>query len=138
MYKFGTAFNCIDGRAQMPVIDWLKLGFNVQYVDLITEPGADAFLLNGTSNQIYSVREKIRLSLEKHQSEILAVAGHFDCLANPVSKEEHWRQIEETVNFIESWGVWVRIVGLWVNQWSSIDVICDTQKEEYKVSKSFL
>ena len=122
----------------MPVIDWLKLSFNVQYVDLITEPGADQVLLNGTSSQIYSVKEKIYLSLDRHQSEILAVVGHFDCLGNPVSKEKHFEQIEQTVNLIESWGFWVRIVGLWVNQWSSIDVVCDTQKEEYKVGRSFL
>ncbi len=122
----------------MPVIDWLKLGFNVQYVDLITEPGADQVLLNGTSSQIYSVKEKIYLSLDRHQSEILAVVGHFDCLGNPVSKEKHFKQIKETVDLIESWGFWVRIVGLWVNQWSSIDVVCDTQKEEYKVGRSFL
>lgn len=122
----------------MPVIDWLKIGFNVQYVDLITEPGANQLLLTGTSSQIYSVREKIQLSLEKHASEVLAVAGHFDCLANPVSKEEHWQQIKESVNLIESWGFWVRVVGLWVNQWSSIDIVCDTQKEDHKIIKSFL
>ncbi len=42
--RFGTALNCIDGRTQIPIINWLKENFDVDYVDLITEPGMDKVL----------------------------------------------------------------------------------------------
>ena len=37
--KFGTAINCIDGRAQEPLIAWFKSEHGLDYVDLITEAG---------------------------------------------------------------------------------------------------
>lgn len=39
--RFGTALNCIDGRAQILVISWVKESFGVDYVDMIIEPGMD-------------------------------------------------------------------------------------------------
>ena len=45
--SFGTVLNCIDGRTQIPVINWIKENFNVEYVDLITEPGMDKIVSEG-------------------------------------------------------------------------------------------
>ena len=42
--SFGTAINCIDGRVQLPVINWMKATHHVDWVDVITEPGADEAL----------------------------------------------------------------------------------------------
>ncbi len=36
---FAVAINCMDGRIQIPVIDYVKKRFHVRYVDMITEPG---------------------------------------------------------------------------------------------------
>lgn len=44
---FGTALNCIDGRTQIPIINWMKENFGLDYVDLITEPGMDKVLSQG-------------------------------------------------------------------------------------------
>jgi len=35
---FATAINCMDGRAQLPVIEWIKEKQPVGFVDMITEP----------------------------------------------------------------------------------------------------
>ena len=43
---FGTAINCIDGRVQIPVITWMREVLSLDYVDLITQPGADGLLAN--------------------------------------------------------------------------------------------
>ena len=32
---FATAINCMDGRVQIPVIEYLKKEFKVDYVDMI-------------------------------------------------------------------------------------------------------
>ena len=39
-----VCLNCIDGRVQVPVIDWIKDKFKVDHVDMITEPGMDGLL----------------------------------------------------------------------------------------------
>ncbi|MEN6292607.1 MAG: carbonic anhydrase [Methanobacterium sp.] len=41
---FATCLNCIDGRVQLPVINWIMKNYNVKYVDMITKAGMDGFL----------------------------------------------------------------------------------------------
>jgi len=36
---FVTAINCMDGRTQEPIINFMKQRFKVDYVDMINEPG---------------------------------------------------------------------------------------------------
>lgn len=36
MGKFATAINCMDGRVQIPVIEYIKSKYEVDYVDMIT------------------------------------------------------------------------------------------------------
>ncbi len=36
---FATAINCMDGRTQEPIINYMKNKFKVDYVDMISEPG---------------------------------------------------------------------------------------------------
>jgi hypothetical protein len=127
--KFGTAINCIDGRVQASVTDWIKLHTGVQYVDMITEPGADRLMASEGAEEIVSIFDKLNLSIRAHQSRIVAVCGHFDCAANPVDPEKHKVQIEESVELIGSWNLGIRIVGLYVNEWDSVDLIYDSDSE---------
>ncbi len=39
--KFATSVSCIDGRIQIPLTNWIKENYSVDYVDTITEPGDD-------------------------------------------------------------------------------------------------
>ena len=135
--KFGTAICCIDGRVQTPVADWIRLHSQVQFVDMINEPGADKILSEGTSNLIAYVADKVEISIKVHQSKIIAVVGHYDCAANPVSFREHKEQIEFGVDMVNSWNLGVRVVGLYVNEWNSVDLICDSETE-FEPLKSFL
>ncbi len=52
---FGTAKNCLDGRVQIPVLDWIKLHSRVQYVDMITEPGVDKVLAQGKQDHKFQL-----------------------------------------------------------------------------------
>jgi hypothetical protein len=45
--EFATAINCIDGRAQIAVTDFLQRTFDVAYVDMITEPAPSKILSEG-------------------------------------------------------------------------------------------
>ena len=113
---FGTAINCMDGRAQLPVIAWLKERYTLDFVDTITEAGADCVLLRGTPEQGASVQARVRISVEKHGSRLVAVVGHHDCAGNPCSEEEHRRQIAESVTAVRAWGLPVEVIGLWLDE----------------------
>lgn len=135
--NFGTAVNCIDGRAQSPVTDWVRLNFNVKYVDMITTPGADKALSEGHDQRVERIRKKVWLSVDRHMSPVVAIAGHFDCLANPCSFEERREQIISSVESVRAWKMGVRVLGIYVNEWGSVDVIADPDAESEQLS-SFL
>jgi hypothetical protein len=123
MSDFVTAINCIDGRVQRPVSDWMKMMFLARYVDTITEPGPDKVLTQGPRESVESIRRNVALSANAHGSRAVAIAGHHDCAANPVSKEEHLRLIRKAVEVVASWGLPVRVVGLWVNEWWWVELV---------------
>ncbi len=116
--KFGTAINCIDGRTQNPVSQWIKENYSVDYVDTVTEPGPDKVLLEVNIEKIEQIKSKLLISIKAHNSSLIVIAGHHDCAGNPVSKEEHLTQIKKSINMIKSWNFPVKVVGVWVNdQW---------------------
>lgn len=112
--KFVTAINCIDGRVQTCVTEWLKEQYKADFVDMITEPGPDKALIEGSAELIASVKYKLNISTGSHHSDLIAIVGHYDCAANPVSNEEHFTQIAKCVEIIKSWNYPAQVIGLWV------------------------
>jgi hypothetical protein len=118
--KFATAINCMDGRVQEPVISWFKIRQGYDYVDMITEPGPIKSLADGDPKVIESIKMRTAISVEKHHSDIIAVVGHYDCAGNPESKEVQLAQIDYSIQEVKSWGFNVKVVGLWVgDSWSA-------------------
>jgi len=116
--RFGTAVCCIDGRIQEPVAASLKAKYLLDYVDMITEPGADAVLAAGPPEVQEQLRAKVQLSLERHGSTVLAVVGHHDCAAAPGTRDEHAAQLRRALEVVRGWALSATIEGLWVNeQW---------------------
>ena len=116
--KFGTSINCIDGRTQIPVSQWIKDNYSVDYVDMVNEPGCDKLLPGDNTVKIEEVKAKALISVNAHKSSVIVVAGHHDCAGNPISKEEHISQIKQSVDAIKAWGLSVEVAGVWVNdQW---------------------
>jgi hypothetical protein len=132
--KFATAITCIDGRVQQPISDWIKLNTNVHYVDLVTEPGPDKVLSSGPAHLIEDIIRRARFSVRNHQSPVVAVTGHHDCAANDADKAEHVDQILDGVRVVLSHHLNVRVLGLWLNEWNSVEVVWDTQTRESPTS----
>ena len=124
-YRFGTAVNCMDGRVQEPVAHWLKEHFILDYVDTITEPGADKLLATGADEELERIRTKVGISLHHHGSTVVAVVGHHDCAGNPASPEEHREQICAAVRRLRLWNIPATIVGLWVGERWQVEVVPD-------------
>ena len=121
--KFVTAINCIDGRAHRPVHDWLKASFDAEFVDRITDPGVDKALASGSEDVIERIKKEVLISVNAHHSKTVAVIGHHDCAANPVSEAQHKRDIRQAVATAQSWNLPVELIGLWVNSEWQVEVV---------------
>ena len=123
--KFATVITCMDGRVQEPVSSWMKRHLKVDFIDTITEPGPDKFVTQGNKRQLESLNKKLRISISLHHSSDVAVVAHHDCGGNPVSKEEHLKQLADAVDLLTSWKLPVRILGLWVDESWQVQLMHD-------------
>jgi carbonic anhydrase len=112
--EFVTCLNCIDGRVQLPVINWILKNYDVKYVDMITTPGVNGVLADKNSN-VEDIFEKLTFSNEGHSTELIFIVGHHDCLANPMDDETHHKQIIESVERIKESYSACDVIGLWVD-----------------------
>lgn len=123
--RFATAITCIDGRVQVPVIEWIRGEMGVDFVDMITEPGPDWVLAFQPDEQLAEIRRRVKISTDAHGSQLLIVAGHHDCAANPVSDFDHQEHIRKAVEVARNWQFAVRVVGVWVNSDWQVEVVDD-------------
>lgn len=121
--QFGTALNCIDGRTHLPLIGWMCATLQLEFVDLITEPGMDGLVAREPERAAQLVLPKTRLSIARHGSPVLAIAAHHDCLANPGSEQEHCDQLIASVGVLRAWNVGVKIIALWVDSDWQVQVV---------------
>ncbi len=121
---FCTALNCMDGRVQLPVNKYLRKRFDSEYVDTITEAGINKVL--GESSdliKIESIMDKVKISVDVHKSNSIAIIGHHDCAGNPVTKQEQIEHIKNAVNYVKQEYNNVEVIGLWVDQnWEVIEL----------------
>lgn len=126
---FATAINCIDGRVQRPVSDWMRIQYSIDFVDTITQPGPEKTLTQGSQAIIDTMRANVDVSVSAHESKLIAIAAHYGCAGNPVSDEEHQAQVRAACQVVARWGLPVRVVGLWVNEWRQVELIADSAGE---------
>ena len=115
--RFCTAVNCMDGRVQLPVIRYLQGRFDVEHVDSITEPGPNLLLAKRTDHDaVRSILRRVRISVEKHSSVAIALAGHHDCAGNPATEQEQKQHVAAGVEFLRRQYPNIPIIGLWVDE----------------------
>jgi carbonic anhydrase len=116
--QFATAINCIDGRAQEPVIKYLQEVFGVDYIDMITEPGPNKILAEGEdTNTIERMKKKVEFSVEKHNSQVISIVGHYDCAGNPANEDTQKEHLKKAADVIVSWGFPVKeIIAVWLDE----------------------
>jgi hypothetical protein len=113
----GTVINCIDGRVQYPVMDFLKKNYNMAYFDALTEAGPLKILTERTDKcRLFSLKEQISTSLEENGSRFIAIVGHHDCKDNPEERDVQEKQIDQVLNYLrKAYGEKITYVGLYVN-----------------------
>jgi len=115
--SFCTAINCMDGRVQLPVIEYLMKRFQAKYVDIISEPGPNLILAKpGYSNLIRAIFRRVDISVNQHDSVGIAVAGHYDCAGNPADQAEQQEQTQAAIGRIKRRYDNIPVIGLWVDE----------------------
>ena len=105
----------MDGRAQLPVIEWAKREYGVDYVDSITEPGPVRILAEAAdAPALDSIRRRLSISVTRHGSSRVAIVAHTDCAGNPVDQQTQLAQLRAAAATVLSWGVDVRLDLLWL------------------------
>jgi len=114
--SFCTVINCMDGRVQLPVNEYLRRELSVDYVDTITEAGPVRILAQEQHSALAdSILARVDISINKHKSEVVAVIAHYDCAGNPVEKDVQLEQLESAIKFLDDKYPDVKIFGLWVD-----------------------
>ena len=122
--SFCTVINCMDGRTQLPVIEFLKQRFGVDYVDSVTEPAPIKILAEQTSPRLLdSICRRLDVSMDKHGSRAIAIVAHHDCGGNPLGKDEQLVQLDAAIGYVAERYPEAEIIGLWVDEnWQVADV----------------
>jgi len=130
--KFATAINCMDGRVQLPVIQWLKKEAFVDYIDMITEPGPNKILAeNKDKAKIKSIKTRVEISTKIRNSKLIAIIGHFDCLGNPAKKDKQFKEIKSAIEVVKSWNLDAKVIGLWIEKPLKVSSIIHLKSEDH-------
>lgn len=106
----------MDGRVQLPVIEYLKRRLGAEYVDMITETGpVDILADDSPSPEADAILRRISVSMNGHGSRRLAIVAHHDCLGNPIPDEQQKDQVIKCMEMFTRKYPEVKVVGLWVN-----------------------
>jgi len=106
----------MDGRIQVPICEYLQSKYHVKYVDAITEPGPCKIIAeNSDVNLINSILQRVKISIDIHKSNLIAISGHFDCAGNPCEAEVQKGQTKKSVEYFDNLYPNIEIIGLWVD-----------------------
>jgi carbonic anhydrase len=114
MPEFVTCLNCMDGRVQKPMIQWLEKNHGAWHVDMITEAGMDGYLVSN-EDVPESLKYKIDISVNKHGSKDIFVIGHHDCGGHPVDEVTHRQHIIKSVGKIKKLYPGCSVSGIWIS-----------------------
>ncbi len=114
--SFYTAINCMDGRIQESVTNYIKKKYNVLFVDMITSAGPVKILSNKKIENLESIISCIDISLKQHKSKGIAIVAHYDCAGNPISDEEQKKLLKKSVAFLSDKYINISVCGLWIDK----------------------
>jgi hypothetical protein len=115
--SFCTVISCIDGRIQLPVIDYLQNRFGVDYVDNVTDAGPVGFLSqHPESDDANSIYRRVAVSISAHSSLGIAIVAHHDCAGNPISDSEQIQQIQKCLDILSNRFPQMEVIGLWLDK----------------------
>ena len=123
---FACAINCMDGRVQDAVKNYMKKNYSVDYVDMITEPGPNKILASPEFSEglVKNIKKRVDISVNHHGSKVIAIIGHFGCAGNPAEKEEQIEHLKKAKETVKLFGFDAEIILLWVDgDWQTVEKV---------------
>lgn len=115
--SFCCAVNCMDGRVQDAVKNYMKDNYHVDYVDMVTEPGPNKILADSTDALLTeNIKKRVEISVHHHGSKVVAIVGHFGCAGNPAEKNVQEEHLIKAKQKVESFGLGAKVILLWVEK----------------------
>ncbi len=123
--KFACAINCMDGRVQDAVKNYMQKNYGADFVDMVTEPGPNKILADNLDKAVIeNIKKRVEISVHHHGSKIVAIVGHFGCAGNPTEKETQVVHLKKAEKIVKSFGFPVEIILLWVDgDWTTVKKI---------------
>jgi len=123
--KFACAINCMDGRVQDAVKNYMQKTYGVDYVDVVTEPGPNKVICECCDKSITeNIKKRVGISVNGHGSKVVAIVGHPGCAGNPAEKPEQIEQLKKCKETVEGFGLPAEVILLWVNDdWTTVEKI---------------
>lgn len=113
--RFAAAVNCMDGRVQEPVREYVRHRFGAEYVDMITEPGPIKILdEQAPAALVDSIFTRLQISMSKHGATEAALVSHEDCGGDPVPRDRQMEQLATALQVLRTRFPQLHVIGLWV------------------------
>lgn len=121
-HEKAVCLNCIDGNVQLPVASWIKNRYQIDCVDMITEPGIVCVLSN-LDQSIDEINKKVRHCLETGSVTKLFISGHEHCDFCGIDDAQQKHQVSSAILRVQKDFPGLDVHGLWYRQDGSIEEI---------------
>lgn len=107
----------MDGRTQIPAIEYLKKKFNVDHVDSVTEAGPVKILADQPhhSRRCQAIFDRVDISVEKHGSIGIAIVAHHDCAGGLLDDDSQKQQLKDSIKNVSAKYPNTPVIGLWID-----------------------
>jgi hypothetical protein len=115
----------MDGRFIHILNEYIRGNYRYTFVDTITDAGAVNKIVND-ENYLKSIEDKVVLiSVNKHKSDHIFVAGHSDCAGCPTDDETQKGYIRKAAEKMHNDLPHEAVTGLFVHENGEIEVLAD-------------
>lgn len=122
---FCTLVCCMDGRFIHILNEYIRGNYRYTFVDTITDAGAVNKIVND-EDYLKSIEDKVVLiSVNKHKSDHIFVAGHSDCAGCPIDDETQKGYIRQAAEKMHNDLPHEAVTGLFVHENGEIEILVD-------------
>ena len=122
---FCTLVCCMDGRFIHILNEYIRGNYRYTFVDTITDAGAVNKIIND-EDYLKSIEDKVVLiSVNKHKSDHIFVAGHSDCAGCPIDDETQKGYIRQAAEQMHNDLPHEAVTGLFVHENGEIEILVD-------------
>ena len=122
---FCTLVCCMDGRFIHILNEYIRSNYRYTFVDTITDAGAVNKIVSD-EEYLKKIEDKVVLiSVNKHKSDHIFVAGHSDCAGCPTDDDTQKGYIKKAVSMIHEHLPEIAVTGLFVTEDGKIEILID-------------